>query len=99
VSMRERLREKFIQYCSAHGQCLEEESRYDEALALYRRGIEADQLVESFYQGLMRCFEQLDRRAEAISIYRRLRQILSATLGITPSPASETLARRMLEQH
>jgi LuxR family transcriptional regulator, maltose regulon positive regulatory protein len=35
--------------------------------------------------------ERLDRRTEAISAYRRLRQTLSVTLGIAPSAASEKL--------
>lgn len=33
------------------------------------RRIEADPLVEQFYQGLMRCYNRLDRRTEAMSTY------------------------------
>ncbi len=39
----------------------------------------------------MRCYDRLDRRPEALGAYRRLRQILSATLGLQPSKSSERL--------
>ena len=63
----------------------------EKAIAAYQRGLDADPVIESFYQGLMRCYQRLDRRTEAISAYRRLKQILSVTLGLTPSPATERL--------
>ena len=61
------------------------------AIALYMRGIDADPAIESFYQGLMRCYDRSGRRSEAIAAYQRLRQILSVTLGLQPSPSSERL--------
>ena len=39
----------------------------------------------------MRCYDRLGRRSEAIAAYQRLRQILSITLGLQPSGASERL--------
>lgn len=91
VPMRERLRSKFIQALADHAAQLEASARHAEAIALYLRGLEADSVVEPFYQGLMRCYHRLDRKPEAISAYRRLRQILSVTLGLQPSAASEKL--------
>jgi DNA-binding SARP family transcriptional activator len=41
----------------------------------------------------MRCYARLDRRAEAIAVYRRLKQILSVTLGLPPSATTERLYR------
>lgn len=91
VSARERLRAKFIHAVGKLGLFLETNGRYETAIELYARGIDADNLVESFYQGLMRCYENLDRRSEAASAYRRLRQTLSVTLGIQPSTESQRL--------
>lgn len=91
VAARERLRAKFIHAVSKLGVSLEESGRYESASEHYARGIDADNLVESFYQGLMRCYENLDRRSEAASAYRRLRQTLSVTLGIQPSTESQRL--------
>ena len=89
ASTRERLRAKFIHAAGACGAALEASNHHEGAIDLYLRGIEADYLVEPFFQGLMRCYEKLDRRSEAISAYRRLREILSITLGVMPSSATQ----------
>src|SRR5581483_1661145 len=91
LSLRERLRGQFLRCVSAAGRQLEDSGDLEAAALLYRRGIEADDLIEEFYQGLMRCLLKLDRRAEAMSVFRRLRQTLSVTLGIRPSASSERL--------
>jgi DNA-binding SARP family transcriptional activator len=59
------------------------------------RGLDADSIVEPFYQGLMRCYHHLDRFAEAASSYRRLKQILSVTLGVAPSATTERLYKSL----
>jgi DNA-binding SARP family transcriptional activator len=82
---REHLKARFTDAIGELGGLLEEQSRIEEAATLYLRGVEADNLVESFYQGLMRCHDRLGKKAEAINVYRRLRDILSITLGIEPS--------------
>jgi LuxR family maltose regulon positive regulatory protein len=91
VPMRERLRARFIQAVGKQCTSLEAARRYEQAIGLYLRGIEADSLIELFYQGLMRCYDKLDRRTEAVSAYRRLRQTLSVTLGVPPSIESQRL--------
>jgi len=91
VATRERLRSKFIQGVSTHAAGLEAEHRPEEAIAWYLRGLEADDVVEPFYQGLMRCYHRLDRLPEAVSAYRRLKQTLSVTLSLPPSAGTERL--------
>ncbi|MBI3527467.1 MAG: hypothetical protein HY067_05800 [Betaproteobacteria bacterium] len=91
VPMRERLRSQFLHYVSRTGRQYESEGRLEVAVLLYQKGIDSDDLAEELYQGLMRCHMQQDRRAEAMAVYRRLRQTLSVTLGIQPSPQSERL--------
>ncbi|MGH8578534.1 MAG: bacterial transcriptional activator domain-containing protein, partial [Gammaproteobacteria bacterium] len=54
------------------------------------RGIEADELVEAFYQRLIRCYQHLGRTAEARATGERCRRVLAAALGTPPS--AETLA-------
>jgi ATP/maltotriose-dependent transcriptional regulator MalT/DNA-binding SARP family transcriptional activator len=95
VPMRERLRSKFIQAVLEAGKRNEQASRHEQAIRCYLRGLDADNLVEAFYQGLMRCYGQLQRRPEAASIYRRLRDVLSVTLGVAPSSATEQLYQRL----
>ena len=91
VPTRERLRSKFILAVGKLGSVLEASNQHEAAIDLYLRGIEADNLVEQFYQGLMRCYAKLDRRTEAMSAYRRLRELLSLTLGVAPSSTTQRL--------
>lgn len=95
VPMRERLRARFIQRLGEEGRRLEDAGRLEEAIEGYMRGLDADSIIEPFYQGLMRCYARLDRRAEAAAAYRRLRQVLSVTLGVPPSATTEKLFRSL----
>jgi DNA-binding SARP family transcriptional activator len=97
VATRERLRGKFIHALSALGAALEQDEKLDEAMTYYVRGIDADPVVETFHQGLMRCLNRMGRRSEAISAYRRLKQTLSVVLGVPPSEASQNLYRDLLQ--
>lgn len=91
VSMRERLRRKFVIACSAMGKFCESGGALEDAVTLYWRAIDADEFAEEFYRGLMRCYIQLGRSAEAATIFLRLRERLSVTLGLAPSAASIAL--------
>jgi len=91
VSYRERLRRKFVRSVSECGVQLERDGDLDSPITLYHRGIEADEFAEEFYRGLMRCLAGSGRKAEAMSVFRRLRQTLSITLGITPSTETRAL--------
>jgi ATP/maltotriose-dependent transcriptional regulator MalT/DNA-binding SARP family transcriptional activator len=95
VPMRERLRARFIHGVGERGDTLEAQGRHEDAIELYLRGLDADSIVEPFYQGLMRCYAHLDRVAEAVSTYRRLKQILSVTLGLPPSATTERLRKSL----
>jgi DNA-binding SARP family transcriptional activator len=97
VKPRERLRAKFVRLVETVALAEESGQRWDQAMIHYIRGLEADDLVEAFYLGLMRCYRALGRPAEAMTTFRRLRQTLSVVLGIAPSPAAETLARELRE--
>jgi ATP/maltotriose-dependent transcriptional regulator MalT/DNA-binding SARP family transcriptional activator len=98
VAMRERLRGRFIHALATHGQALEEADDVDEATRLYLRGIDADVVVEAFHRALMRCYRRAGRLTEAVSAYRRLRQTLSAVLGVAPSTESESMYRDLMRE-
>lgn len=95
VQRRERLRGRFVRLVEQVGAAAGADLAWDEAIGWYRQGLEADELAETFHQGLMRCFRALGRHAEGMSAYRRLRQTLSLTLGIAPSEQSQALARAL----
>jgi DNA-binding SARP family transcriptional activator len=92
---RERIRNKFVRLIEVAAKEEETAKHWDKAIALYTKGLDADDLIEPFYQGLMRCYRAQGRTAEAMSAYRRLRQLLSVVLGIAPSDGSQALARSL----
>jgi two-component SAPR family response regulator len=90
VSMRERLRHKFIHHLVEIGSFWERRGDWEQAIECYRKGIDVDDLVEVFYQRLMTCYLQTDRLSEGMSIYRRCRRILSIILSLQPEPETES---------
>jgi DNA-binding SARP family transcriptional activator len=62
------------------------------------RGLDADPVIEQFYQGLMRCYTALERRSEALSAYQRLKRMLSISLGVAPSAQTERLYQTLKKQ-
>jgi LuxR family maltose regulon positive regulatory protein len=99
AKMRERLRSKFVRIVEAVALAEEDARHWEEAIALYSKGLEADDLVEPFYQGLMRCHRSLGRHAEAMNVFRRLRQLLSVVLGIAPSESTQAMARALQREN
>ena len=71
----------------------------EKTLECYQKGLEVDRLAEEFYQGLMSCYQQLGRRAEAISAYNRCKKALSAALGVEPSAKTEAMYRQILSEN
>ncbi|MBK7744611.1 MAG: hypothetical protein IPI40_13610 [Betaproteobacteria bacterium] len=65
------------------------------AIDVYRRGLEADNLAEPFYRGLMRSLAATGDQAEALVAFRRCRDLLSIVLGVKPSAETERLHRQL----
>jgi DNA-binding SARP family transcriptional activator len=61
-----------------------------------RRLIELAPFRETGYRILMEALEQASNGAEALLVYDRLRVLLRDELGIAPSPAVQTVYRRLL---
>lgn len=82
---RDKVRHGFAESIKILGRELESASHWESAVALYRRAIEIDSLVEPFYLRLMVCLRELGHTAEAEETFRHLRRTLSIVLGLTPS--------------
>ncbi len=93
--LRERLRNRFLREIARHAQLLMQSKQYEEAIRLTEKGLDVDSLAEELYCNLMRCYQALGRRAEALGVYERCRKILSSTLGVTLSPETEALQRAL----
>jgi DNA-binding SARP family transcriptional activator len=78
-----------------HGQRLERTGRTEGAIALYRAGLEKDNLAEELYQRLIACHLARGEAAQALNTYRRCRELLSIVLGLKPSARTESLVAGM----
>jgi DNA-binding SARP family transcriptional activator len=92
---RDRLAAKLARAVGTCARALVAAGRRAEAEALYRRGLEIDNLSEAMYRGLMDCCAEQGHRAEAINVYRRCRELLSIVLNTRPSEQTELLYRRL----
>jgi ATP/maltotriose-dependent transcriptional regulator MalT/DNA-binding SARP family transcriptional activator len=90
---RDALRGRFIRALTGLAERLEQQGEWPTAIDVYRRGLEADNLAESFYRGLMRSLAATGDRAEALNAFRRCRELLSIVLGIKPSAETDRLYR------
>jgi ATP/maltotriose-dependent transcriptional regulator MalT/DNA-binding SARP family transcriptional activator len=82
IARREKLRAKFIHHLLAQGHALESQGRWDEVIACYLRGIEADEFVEALHQQLIRCYQLAGRTAEAQAASGRWQRVTAVLGGI-----------------
>jgi DNA-binding SARP family transcriptional activator len=97
VSLRERLRSKFVHCLLDVGRYWERHGFRENAIQCYQKGLEVDDLIEVFYQRLMSCYLKTGRLSEGMSIYRRCRRILSVVLGLQPEPETQKLYHSLKE--
>jgi LuxR family transcriptional regulator, maltose regulon positive regulatory protein len=92
---RDALRARFMRTLMTLAEQLEGRCDWGAAIDLYRRGLEADNLAEPFYRGLMRSLAAKGEVAEALNAYRRCRELLSIVLGVQPAAETERLHSRI----
>ncbi|MEW5745884.1 MAG: BTAD domain-containing putative transcriptional regulator [Nitrospirota bacterium] len=97
ASLRERLRDKYLRLIARTGGHFEQTGAWQKAIEYYTRGTHVDDLAEEFYQRLIVCHRQLGQHAAAMAVYDRCRSVLSAHLGIAPSPTTEALYKSLLK--
>jgi two-component SAPR family response regulator len=97
LSMKERLRGRFLRNVEKLGKYWQQSSQWEKALDVYLKGLEVDDLAEEFYRGVMICYRQLGRRNDALAAYKRYRRILSSVPGLAPSARVEALYKSLAE--
>lgn len=85
ISTRESLQSRFLKLVEALGEQFENAGDLTKAAECYEKALRTDDLVEEFYQRLMKCYESQGRHAEALKTYHRCKRTLQAKLGVTPS--------------
>ncbi len=95
ISMRERLKGKFIRLIGRLGNYYEQAGQWEHVVECYQKALEVDDLQEEFYRRLMLSHHKIGRHFEALAIYNRCRNILSSVLGIEPSPETEAVRKNI----
>jgi len=98
VSLQERLRSKYLHCIIELGNYWEQQRLWSKAIACYQKGIEVDDLIETFYQRLMVCFSETGRRSEAIAAYRQCQRVLSSVFALEPAAETRSIYRAILAQ-
>src|SRR4030042_3392352 len=96
ISYRERLRNKYLLLIIKLGDSLKNSEQWEKAVECYQRALEVDQIAEEFYQNLMICYRHLGQNTKAIEVYKHCKKILSAVLGIKPSPRTEAIYKTLV---
>lgn len=96
--LREKLHDKFIKSIISISGYYEQKRQYNKAIEYYQKGLEVAEIREEFYQGIMYCYQKLNRRSEAISAYNRCKNLLSTALSINPSPKTEALYQEIIKK-
>ena len=97
MTMRDHLQARFTNYISRLGQALERAKDWGAAAELYKKGLEADNLVEEFYRNLMHCYQHLNLKTEGLAVYQRCRTLFSVVLGTRPSDATEAVYKLLMK--
>lgn len=98
IVLRERLRNQYLKTISTLANGLQLKGDWRLALNCYQKGLDVESLSEEFYQGLMRCYQKLGLKAEALESYHRCKRILSISLGVEPSMVTQQLYHSIANQ-
>jgi LuxR family maltose regulon positive regulatory protein len=98
LKARHELRDRLLRAVRDAARECERARRWEDAMNLYRCGIELDSLDEGLYRGLMLCHQQLGDHSEALQVYRRCRDLLMRFLGIPPNAKTQALYHSVRER-
>lgn len=93
LPMRAKLTSRFLRAAAALGERLEQEGLPAEALALYERALAQEPTAERLYRRIMAIQLEHGHKSEAMTTYRRCRDMLSIVLGTQPDSDTESLHR------
>jgi LuxR family maltose regulon positive regulatory protein len=96
LGLKDKLRVRFLRALVAVGRHYETQGQWERAVDVYERGLVVDPLAEGLYRQLMVCFENQDRKAEAMEIFSRCKRALKAGLEVDPSPETRQLFDRLV---
>ncbi|MCL5879043.1 MAG: bacterial transcriptional activator domain-containing protein, partial [Deltaproteobacteria bacterium] len=69
----------------------------EQAILVYKKGLEIDNSAELFYQRLMILYKSLGRSAEAVAVYRRCEAIVSRILNMGTSDKTKEIYQNIIK--
>jgi DNA-binding SARP family transcriptional activator len=96
LPLQQRLRGRIHRAILSLGRRLEEGRAWEQAVALYERGIDLDPLAERLYARLMHCHLESGRASAATAAYRRCCEMLSKMAGTAPSTETQAIHAAIL---
>ncbi len=96
VSMRERLKSRFLRHIMNTGDYLLKNGKIKRAIKFYQKGLEVDPLAEELYQQLMKCYGYLGYHGEVERTYHRCLSVLASILKVDPSPETVAVYRQSI---
>ncbi len=97
IPFRERLREQLLDAIEELARLLLARRRVRDAINILRRGLSIDDLRETFHRLLMCAYALRGERSQAIFQYQNCAETLERELGVSPSPETTSLCRRIAE--
>ena len=94
VTVRERLRSRFVHAATQLSLELERAGAFEMAIELYRHAIDLDPLVESFHRGLLRGLLACGQQTAAVEAFQRCRSLMKRILQVEPSAETSELHAR-----
>ena len=91
MASRERRASRWRRAVLDTGAWLESRSHWAEAAGVYEQGLAHDPLAEPVFCGLLRCHIARGATAQALLVYRRLRDVLARELHVAPGAEAEAL--------
>ncbi|MGD8567236.1 MAG: BTAD domain-containing putative transcriptional regulator [Gammaproteobacteria bacterium] len=91
LGLRERLKLRWLRISKRLVYALGHNGKCEQAIEVYQKMIEIDDLAEEYYRGLMGCYAARQCYAEAIAVYGKCKNMMQTVLNINPSPETERL--------
>jgi LuxR family maltose regulon positive regulatory protein len=98
IHLRERLKSRYLRGVISLGRNFEKLEEREKAVDCYLYALEVDPMIEEFYQRLMICYHRMDRKADAVLVYKRCNENLSSMLQVAPSSHTKSIYKNLLEK-
>jgi DNA-binding SARP family transcriptional activator len=92
---RDQIQAQFLRLIERVGERLETANETEAAIDCYLMAVDSEPLAELCYRRLILLYARLDRRAEALTVYRRCHHALMSELGCPPSQTLQKLIHEL----